>query len=239
MRSQLSKGFTLVELLVVIAIIGLLATFAVTQLTGAREKARVAAAQSFSHTLIAAQSAEAVGVWNLDEGSGSTVYNRSGASTAVGTIVGAAWITDGPVGNSALDFGTGRYVSLGSITLPQRVTVAAWIRTTSTALIPFFSNRGNGLYIGENAGTLFMYYNTAAPASISSTAKINDGKWHYVAWSNDGTTSKLYVDGKVDKTVAMTRPVETGAAYIGYDPANVQYFDGDISQVGIFSDTPQ
>jgi len=240
MSARSSRGFTLVELLVVIAIIGLLATFAVAQLSGAREKARIAAAQSFSSQLIHAQGSEAVGVWNLDEGSGLTVNNSSGATSGQGTITSATWIDDGPVGKPALLFSSGSRVSLGSITIPQRVTAGAWIRTASASQQPIFSNRGGGLYFGTTGGRLFVFYNAATPAAMTGSTLINDNKWHYVAWSNDGATSKMYIDGKLDKTMAHTRPIQSGAAYIGWDAPNVaEYFAGSIAQVAIFSDTIQ
>jgi type IV pilus assembly protein PilA len=242
MFAHIKRGFTLVELLVVIAIIGLLATFAVVQLSGSKEKARVAAAQSFAHTLLAAQSADAVGLWNLDEGSGTIVYNKSGVGTAVGTITGATWITDGPIGNPALLFASGNNVSLGSVTVPQRTTIGVWVRTNSAAPQPFFSNRagGTGVYIGIVSGQLYIFDYSGSPTTMTSTALVNDNKWHYVSWSSDGTKATIYIDGKVDKSMSMTRNASTGAAYIGWDvPNSTQYFIGSISQFGIFSDTPQ
>lgn len=230
------RGFTLIELLVVIAIIGVLATFSVINFSNSKEKARAAGASNFAHSLYAGQSAEAIGVWSLDEGTGATVYNTSGASTITGTITGATWITDGPNGKNALLFAAGNQIALGTITLPVPMTVAAWIRTTNTGTIPFFSNRGAGLFIGANGGKFFNYYNTASPATISSSLSINDNKWHYVAWSNDGATSKMYIDGKLDKTVAQVLTSQSGTAYIGYDAPNNQSFIGSIGQVGIYSD---
>lgn len=233
------KGFTLIELLVVIAIIGVIATFAVVNLPTSREKARMASATSFGRSLMNARGAEAIGLWPLDEGTGTTIYNRSGDSTMQGSITGATWITDGPNGKPALQFmAVGQRVTLGSITLPSKVTVAAWIRTTSTAtMYPFFSNRGNGLYFGVSSGRLFTYYNTAAPVSMySANVKLNDGKWHFVAWTSDGTVSTMYIDGKKDSSIAQTRVPETGTGYIGYDPANNQSFFGSVSELGVYTD---
>lgn len=233
----MKKGFTLIELLVVIAIIGLLATFSVVGFTTSKEKARLAGGASFSRSLYNAQSAEAVGVWNLDEGTGTTVYNRSGTNSNTGTITGATWITDGPNGKPAIQFSAaGHNINLGSITLPVRVTVTAWIRTSMSSQLPFFSNRGNGLFFGINSGHLFMYYNTATPAAANSIAYINDNKWHHVAWSSDGATSIMYIDGKKETPYAQTRPAETGNAYIGYDAPNGTYFNGSVADFAIYSD---
>ncbi|MCW1892241.1 MAG: prepilin-type N-terminal cleavage/methylation domain-containing protein [Candidatus Uhrbacteria bacterium] len=231
------RGFTLIELLVVIAIIGVLSTFAVVQLSGSREKARLASGLSFARTALNAQGSDAIGVWDLDEGSGTTVANRFGTGAA-GTITGATWVTDGPDGNPALRFSaTGQNVSLGTITLPQRVTVAAWIRTTSGAQIPFFSNRGNGLFLGVSSGRLFAYYNTGTPvAQQSAAAGINDNKWHHVAWSSDGVVTTMYIDGKKDNSIAQVRVPESGAAYIGYDVPNGTYFNGSVARFAVYSD---
>lgn len=231
------RGFTLIELLVVIAIIGVLSTFAVVQLSGSREKARVASGLSFARTSLNAQGSDAIGVWDLDEGSGTTVSNRFGTGAA-GTITGATWVTDGPDEKPALRFSTtGQNVSIGTMALPQRVSVAAWIRTTNAGMLPFFSNRGDGLYFGTSGRLLFIYYNTASPVAMTSTAVVADGKWHHVVWMSDGTKATMYVDGKKDKSMAQTRPVSaSAAAYIGYDPANNQTFDGSVARVAVYSD---
>lgn len=232
----MKKGFTLIELLVVIAIIGLLSTLSVVSFTNSREKARLAGGTLFSRSLFNAQASEAVGIWNLDEGSGATVYNRSSVNASTATITGATWITGGPNGKPALQFSaTGHSVNLGSITLPVRTTVTAWIRTPSTAQLPFFSNRANGLFFGINSGYLFTYYNTATPPSQNSTSRVNDNKWHHVAWSSDGTTSIMYIDGKVDIKYAQTRPAETGTGYIGYDAPNGTSFSGSVADVAVYS----
>jgi trimeric autotransporter adhesin len=230
------KGFTLIELLVVISIISLISSVILASLNSTREKARIAAGLSLAANLYRGYGADSNGVWNLDEGSGSVAYNKGGNSTN-GTIVNATWINTGPNNKPALSFTTGRRIDLGTIATPTNVTVAAWVRTTSGGQIPVFSNRGTGLYFGITGGKFFAYYNAASISSMVSNQLINDGKWHHVVWTSDGTKGKMYIDGKFDSDLTQTRMTESAAAYIGFDAPNGEYFIGDIAQVAVYTQT--
>jgi hypothetical protein len=111
------------------------------------------------------------------------------------------------------------------------------MRTTSIAQQPVFSNRGvAGVYFGTTTGKFFVYYSTATPSAMVSSALVNDGKWHHIAWSNDGLTSIMYIDGKIDSKMAQTRAGgDSAPAYIGFDAPNSEYFSGDISGVAIYN----
>ncbi len=177
-----------------------------------------------------------VGYWPMNEGRGSIAHDFSGGGNN-GTLAGAtlpSWVNGKRAGALNFDGSTSR-VNLGSVTTPVNVTISAWIKTSSAAQRPIFSNRGSGAYYGITGGKFFIYYNSATPAGISSNRAVNDNQWHLVTWTNDGSTSILYIDGLQDSAPAQTRGSQSGTAYIGWDSANNEYFPGSIDDLRIYS----
>jgi prepilin-type N-terminal cleavage/methylation domain-containing protein len=134
------KGFTLIELMVGIAIVGLLSSVILVATKGSTNKANIAKTMQWSRSIESLLGPYAVGIWNFDEGSGTTVSDLSGYGND-GTIYGATWrcAEDDsdytPSGQGcALEFdesgnsGGGEYVYVSNANLGLReVTVTAWI----------------------------------------------------------------------------------------------------------------
>ena len=120
------------------------------------------------------------------------------------------------------------------------MTVSSWFKTTSSSERPIFSNRsGSGrFYYGIVSGKGFVYYNSASPAGITTTARVNDNSWHNFVYVRSGTTSFLYLDGKIDSSPTQTGYVANDGSgiRIGHDVANaIEYFPGQIDDVRIYN----
>ncbi|MGI6637452.1 MAG: LamG-like jellyroll fold domain-containing protein, partial [Minisyncoccales bacterium] len=120
------KAFTLVELLVVVAVLALLASIVFSNLTGAREQAKISNALSFQSNMHNLLGADLVGWWNFDDEDNRykdlSGYGNNGSCTSCPTLVDGV---PGITGN-ALEFnGNGNRVDFNTITLHD-FTISLW-----------------------------------------------------------------------------------------------------------------
>jgi Concanavalin A-like lectin/glucanases superfamily len=73
---------------------------------------------------------------------------------------------------------------------------------------------------------------------ISGNTFVNDGKWHYVGFSQSGPTYSTYVDGVLDLQKTIGTPVSydpTVASGIADDRRDAAYyFSGSIDELGVW-----
>ena len=168
-----------------------------------------------------------------------------------GTLNGGTFVSD-RFGNTskALQFnGAGDYA-----TIPRGIqmhwTIAFWVKTSATGGGNQWYN-GQGLVDGEVAG-ITNDFGTALVGSqaafgvgnpdttITSTTKINDGQWHHVAATRDGTTGQmqLFVDGTLQASTL-------GPTGLRNTPSNLRlgslqtlvpggFFNGVLDEVRIY-----
>lgn len=208
---------------------------------------------SYSENVLASNP---IGYWRLGEEPHPAIFADSSItghkdgvnSGAVGGQVGALSSDDD---GASFFSGTLAAVTFPIFPTPTTITVEAWVKSTnhSTLTQPILNNRasGGGINFGVASGVLYVLTNTL----ITGTAKVDDGAWHHVAWTNTGTTSKLYVDGVLDLTfpqtnVAFTITTDTppvvpagliGGAYqiettIG--EVTQSFFTGDLDEVALY-----
>lgn len=184
------------------------------------------------------------GWWPMNEGRGQTVHDWSGNGNhgTLGSTAGVdandpTW-TKGRFGfGGALSFDGNDVVTIprSSSLEPQRLTVSSWLRgSSSPGVNKYVVSKGAqacdaasyGLYTGSTGGVAFyifdgstFYVSPAAPASVW------DDSWHNAAGTFDGSTVRLYVDGR---QVGSGTPVPAGTT-IAYPLANGS---GDFGDYG-------
>jgi len=190
-----------------------------------------------------------VGWWKLDEGSGGTAADSSGHNLH-GTIAGNPTWVDGPAGKALKFDGDGDYVDLGndsSLNMTTQITVAAWIKVDAfdcewQAII----TKGDGSWRLQRNGTKSSiefactgaFVPGALVGSLFGNIGVNDGRWHHIAGTYDGSKICLYVDGKLDIASEAAGSIEVN----DYDlliGANAEKpdrnFKGSIDDVRIYS----
>ena len=120
-------------------------------------------------------------------------------------------------------------------------TVEFWINTRQTYAWIFYnahSNTGVRISIGNDAssspGQIFFDEEVSSNHNhYYSHARIDDGSWHHVAFCRDGSTRRLFVDGKIEaRDTTTTRNLASGTVgHIGRKEglADATQFKGYIS----------
>lgn len=138
---------------------------------------------------------------------------------------------------------------------PDAFTFSCWVRTTDNeafCLVGFPS--GNNTFVSlaiNNNGRISLHSYLSTPNTnddkwyAGSTTAINDGEWHFVAVTYDGTTAKSYIDGKYEASSTITFDFKRQATYDlainmrspdsdwgGYE---TRRYEGDISDVRVYA----
>jgi hypothetical protein len=199
------------------------------------------------------------GWWPLAEGSGQVIRDWSGhnhhgflGETPQADSHDPAWVR-GALFGSALRFGGDDYAQIPDAANlhPQQLTLSLWFRGTGSpgAYKYLFARGGDacvsasyGLETDYNGGLSFYVWDgTQQHFSGLAGQEVWDGKWHHAAGTWDGTTSRLFVDGKelprssnFPGTIDYTGP--TGNDIIGgYHAGCDLLMTGDIDQVMVWS----
>jgi len=154
---------------------------------------------------------------SFDNVSGSTVFNDgTGGSAMNGTLNGTATIVSGGKFGNCLSISGANAASSScqiansvvplSIGAANNWTVAMWVQSSTAG--GCYAYQGDG---GWGWGNTVFYMNsggtTAGTAAggvrwgqgwETGTAAINDGAWHHVVLTYNGTTKAAYVDGNLD-----------------------------------------
>jgi autotransporter-associated beta strand protein len=158
---------------------------------------------------------------SFDDVNGSTVINQgAGGSALNGTLTGGATIVSGGInGGNALSIPAGAanagYVLINSpvvnMTGSASWTFAIWVKTATAGGV--YAYQGSGSWV---SGNMTFYLNEGSDAGAGTKAggvgwgqgweegstTVNDGNWHFLVMTCNGSTKAMYVDGNVDTIVS-------------------------------------
>jgi Concanavalin A-like lectin/glucanases superfamily/Bacterial Ig-like domain/Bacterial Ig domain/PKD domain/Glucose / Sorbosone dehydrogenase len=187
-----------------------------------------------------------VAAYSFDEASGPSAGDNSGNGNT-GTLTGATWTTAGRFG-SAISFDgvddTVVVADSSSLDLTAGVTMMAWVRATALGnkwrTVLFKERTGNivyGVYANRNTGLPIAEVTTGTSVkNATGTAGLPLDAWAHVTATYDGAALRLYVDGALITTTAVTgaMPVSTGPLRVGGNSIWGEYFQGLIDEVRVY-----
>ena len=163
-----------------------------------------------------------------------------------------------PYSSYSMEFdGTADVVTIGSTSLgiTSAISISAWVKTTDTASsykVIFCedntsgTNRSWNLFVNSSRKLSFIVWNTDGSLNYlvrTNIDEVQDGNWHHVVATYDGTTNadgiKLYVDGSPESMTATSTGIRTTASLEptigGLTNSGGWYWPGSLSNIGVWS----
>lgn len=203
-----------------------------------------------------ANDANLVSNWNFDSSnSNDRVGSNNGSDTsmAYNTTTGISGF-----GVKADFDGASSLITVAdaaSLRITSSFSISAWIKTSTSSKCIFQSASQNtavagiiihvglntahkfGIFSGNNTGTTPGTNYQAA----DSTTSVDDGAWHFVVATSDGSNLRVYVDGSLQSTVAWAHnPAYAATNYIRIGcevdtGANINKFNGSVDDLAVWN----
>ena len=178
----------------------------------------------------------------FEEGSGGTTADSSGTGNN-GSVQGATWTT-GKYGGALSFDGVNDFVQVAdaaSLDITRDITLEVWAKPHSLgnwkALLMKEAPPGDYSYAMYATNSVGLPGGYAGPGNLPAPTPLANNAWSHIAFTNDATASKLYVNGNlVASGPPQTMPVSAGALKIGGDAIwPGEFFDGLIDEVRVYN----
>ncbi|MBI2590947.1 MAG: LamG domain-containing protein [Candidatus Blackburnbacteria bacterium] len=214
-----------------------------------------------------------IGHWKMDECQGTTVHDSSGnanhgtitATSTLGKCTTASTFWGGSLGTGAGKFnyaptfnGSADYVSVANesnfdFERTNAFTIGAWVKTSSSNTQMIFAKMANtdpytgfDFHILNTGVPRFLLINTYSTSTIDtqSTKTVNDGSWHQVIVTYDGSSSasgvNFYIDGiLISKSTAINNLsssiLNNITPTIGSRNNQAYYWNGQLDDVRVYN----
>lgn len=130
----------------------------------------------------------------------------------------------------------------------NQISVVAWVKTTSTSSSLAIMYKQNDDYMLQLAsgGRIFFAVKVVVGGFLFSEALlsqgtggvVNDGEWHHVVGTWDGSEVKIYIDGTLNNTKAVSNASlsANGSNFnIGSKNGTERFFPGQITQPSVWN----
>lgn len=190
-------------------------------------------------------SSNLIGWWKLDENSGDIAYDSSGEGND-GTLTSANFSSNSTLGkiNTALAFdGVNDRVSAGSSNfgMAKNFTLMAWAFDSDSDTGNIISNGSPWDYRMFISSSNKLYaqvsLNDTSSGYFISNATLPSEEWAHLAFTFDGSTIKIYINGSLDKSSSHIGEVQTpnnNTVYLGTYGSG-EYFQGNIDDARIYN----
>jgi hypothetical protein len=178
------------------------------------------------------------GLYSSYVGTGNVVSDLSG-NNKNGNLTNGASFSSAGVASFDLD-GTDDYISIGTLSYSNNVTVEAWVNTTNPIGWDDIIAGGCGdLLFGvdsSDTGTVSWGGQCNSPFSpVTSTTSISDGRWHHVVGTYNGSTAAIYVDGILERSLARSGSFTPGTIAVGSAGGGGEHFSGNVAIARIYA----
>jgi len=119
----------------------------------------------------------------------------------------------------------------------QTFTAAFWVNIDVDTIGDYAKFLGKSVAWGVEryesiGGRVVFYTNGPSNYQLTSSTAIDDGQWHHVAVSYDGSTKSIYIDGVLDTSIGATGSI----GYFNNNPLQIggDNFDGRLDDVRLY-----
>ena len=186
-----------------------------------------------------------VGLWRLDESSGTTAADATGNAPGVyvnGPTLGAAPLDNGQTGTAVAFDGSDDYVEVAprpALDLSSSISIEAWVKADAYAGSVVQRYGAYELRPQPNGNLIWrLWIDGAARSLTAGIGTVSTDQVHHLVGTYDGAMMRLYLDGVQVASGPMSGSVEHGPAdvlYIGTNAHTKTYFGGTIDNVAIYS----
>ena len=172
--------------------------------------------------------------WRLGERSGTEARNETGGVSGTydaGARLGVAGAVPDERDTAVTLDGNGR-VAIPLEWSPHAVEL--WLKTKDPGPAAAFSNRDDTshyVYVGTSGDGRLLSFDGQP---LESPGRVDDGRWHYVVYSYDGSAGSLYLDGALVASAPYVRIEGAADASIGYDASLGTHLNGSLDDVAIY-----